>query len=65
MKIFVMDFVYDVSFVVEYLFLLQGLVIKGNFWFDIVLLFCILLYRMDYFDDDELNYFLYLYLVFF
>lgn len=40
-------------------------VIKLNFWLDVGLCMCIFFYRVDYLDDDEYNYLMELYLIFF
>ena len=64
MKATVMDPVYNVSSAAEYLSLSQGPVAKGDLWFDSESLSCISPHRMDYLDDDELNYLMHSYSAF-
>ena len=58
MKTSVMDPIHDVSFAAEHFSLSEGPVRKGNLWFDIALFSCISPHRMDFLDDDELNFLL-------
>ena len=64
MKTSVMDPVHDVSSAAEHLSLSQGPVTKGNLWFKAELFSCLSPHRMDYLDDDELNFLLHSYSVF-
>ena len=58
MKTSVMDPIHDVSSAAEHFSLSEGPVRKGNLWFDIALFSCISPHRMDFLDDDELNFLL-------
>ena len=64
MKTSVVDPVYDVSSAADHLSLSQGPVTKGNLWFNTTLFSCISPHRMDYLDDDELNFLSHSYSVF-
>ena len=64
MKTSVMDPVYDVSSAAEHLSLSQGPVTKGNLWFNTASYSCISPHRMDYLDDDELNFLMHSYSAF-
>lgn len=64
MKTSVVDPVYDVSSAADHLSLSQGPVTKGNLWFNTALFSCISPHRMDYLDDDELNFLSHSYSVF-
>ena len=64
MKTSVIDPVYDVSSAAEHLSLSQGPVTKGNLWFNTALFSCISPHRMDYLNDDELNFLLHSHSVF-
>lgn len=64
MKTSVMDPVYDVSSAAEHLSLSQGPVTEGNLWFNTASFSCISPHRMDYLDDDELNFLMHSYSAF-
>ena len=59
-----MDSVYAISSATEHLSLSQGPVTKGNLSCNTELFSCLSPHRMDYLDDDELNFLLHSYSLF-